>query len=79
MLEAARAVGHARWTAYLEPMPDLLRDAALADLRKVALRARAAYGPKDSIRDALPREVTEPFLDAIDRLLKELNRRDLAG
>ena len=79
MLDAARAIGHARWSAYLEPMPDLLRDAGLADLRRVALRARAAYGPKESIRDALPREVTEPFLDAIDRLLKELNRRDLGG
>jgi hypothetical protein len=79
MLDAARAIGHARWTAYLEPMPDLLRDAGLADLRRVALRARAAYGPKDSIRDSLPHEVTEPFLEAIDRLLKELNRRDLGG
>jgi hypothetical protein len=79
LLDAARAIGHARWTAYLEPMPDLLRDAGIGDLRKVALRARAAYGPKDSIRDVLPREATEPFLDAIDRLLKELNRRDLAG
>jgi hypothetical protein len=79
MLDAARLTGHARWIAYLEPIPDTLRDAGLADLRKTALRARAAYGPKDSIRDVLPREVTEPFLDAIDRLLKELNRRELAG
>jgi hypothetical protein len=79
MLDAAQATGHARWIAYLEPMPDHLRDDGLADLRKTALRARAAYGPKDSVRDSLPREVTEPFLDAIDRLLKELNRRDLAG
>ena len=39
------------------------------------MRARAAYGPKDSVRDALPADVTEPFLDAIDRLLKELARR----
>ncbi len=79
MLDAARASGHARWTAYLEPMPDHLRDDGIADLRRTALRARAAYGPKDSIRDVLPREVTEPFLDAIDRLLKELNKRDLGG
>jgi hypothetical protein len=31
------------------------------------------------VRDVVPRELTEPFLDAIDRLLKELARRELAG
>lgn len=67
-----------RWITYLEPLPDGLRDAELGDLRRIALRARAAYGPKDSVRDALSAEVTEPFLDAIDRLLKELARRDAA-
>jgi hypothetical protein len=41
------------------------------------LRARSAYGPKDSVRDVLPPEATEPFLDALDRLLKALNRRDV--
>ena len=41
------------------------------------MRARAAYGPKDSIRDALPADVTEPFLDAIDRLLKVLAKREV--
>lgn len=75
LLDAARNAGTARWEAYLEPLPDLLRDADLGELRRVALRARSAYGPKDSIRDSLPRDVTEPFLDAIDRLLKELARR----
>ncbi len=79
LLDAARGVGIARWVAYLEPLPDLLRDGELGELRRVALRSRSAYGPKDSIRDALPRAVTEPFLDAIDKLLKELARRDLAG
>ncbi len=79
LLEASRSVGATRWTAYLDPIPDLLRDGELGDLRKVALRARSAYGPKDSVRDALPREVTEPFLDAIDRLLKLLARREVAG
>ena len=39
-----------------------------------ALRSRAAYGVKDSIRDALPESLTEPFLDSIDRLIRELNR-----
>lgn len=79
LLAAVREAGNARWATYLEPIPDHLRDDDIADLRRSALRARAAYGPKDSVRDVAPREVTEPFLDAIDRLLKELARRDLAG
>jgi hypothetical protein len=79
LLVAVRDTGNARWIAYVEPLPDHLRDDDIADLRRVALRARSAYGPKDSVRDVVPREVTEPFLDAIDRLLKELARRDLAG
>ena len=74
LLVAARERGHARWTAYLEPLPDRLRDDDLRGLRAAALRARAAYGPKDSVRDALPSELTEPFLEAIDRLLREINR-----
>ncbi|HYO43261.1 MAG TPA: hypothetical protein VES19_08700 [Candidatus Limnocylindrales bacterium] len=76
MLVAARAAGNARWIAYLEPLPDRLRDDEIVDLRRTALRARSAYGPKDSVRDVLPRDVTEPFLDAVDRLLKELARRE---
>ncbi|HEU0244578.1 MAG TPA: hypothetical protein VFQ75_11790 [Candidatus Limnocylindrales bacterium] len=79
MVREARTREAARWLAYLEPLPDSLRDADLGDLRKVALRARAAYGPKDSVRDVLPPDVTEPFLDAIDRLLRELARREVAG
>ena len=63
-----------RWHRYLEPMPDRLRDDGLAGLRSIALRARAAFGPKDSVRDVLPPELTEPFLQAIDRLIRELNR-----
>jgi hypothetical protein len=78
LLAAARAVGADRWVAYFEPMADRLRDDEPRGLRQVALRARAAYGPKDSVRDALPEEVTEPFLQSIDRLLKQLNRRDVA-
>ena len=74
LLIAARERGHARWIAYLEPLPDRLRDDHLRGLRSAALRARAAYGPKDSIRDALPADLTEPFLEAIDRLLREINR-----
>src|SRR5262245_43091685 len=66
--------GAARWVTYLEPLPEHLRDDEPAALRRTAMRARSAYGPKDSIREVLPPELTEPFLDALDRLLRELNR-----
>jgi hypothetical protein len=74
LLAAARERDDERWTKFLEPLPDRLRDETLPALRSVAMRARAAYGPKDSVRDALPPEVTEPFLDSIDRLMREINR-----
>ena len=74
LLAAAREVGSARWIAYLEPLPDRLRDDEPGALRATATRCRAAYGVKDSIRDTLPPDVTEPFLDSIDRLIRELNR-----
>ena len=76
LLAASEASGNERWRAYLAPLPDRLRDGDLRDLRAAAARARSAYGPKDSIRDTLPPEATEPFLDAIDRLLNVLRRRD---
>ena len=79
MVKAARGRGADRWVLFLEPFPDRLRDDDLAALRSTALRARAAYGPKDSVRDVLPAEVTEPFLDAIDRLLREINRAAARG
>jgi hypothetical protein len=79
LVAAARARRSDRWLAYLEPLPDRLRDDELGDLRRTAQRARSAYGPKDSIRDALPADVTEPFLAAIDHLLRELARREVAG
>jgi hypothetical protein len=31
------------------------------------------------VRDVLSPEVTEPFLESIDRLVRELNRRAAAG
>lgn len=74
LLGEARARGLTRWVTYLAPLPDRLRDDQLAELRATALRSRAAYGVKDSVRDVLPPELTEPFLVAIDRLLRELNR-----
>lgn len=76
MLADAQARGTTRWITYLEPLPDRLRDGEIGELRKIAMRARAAYGPKDSVREALSPDVTEPFLDAIDRLLRVLARRD---
>ncbi len=78
LLAAAREAEATRWVAYLEPLPDHLRDGEIADLRRVALRSRSAFGPKDSVRDALDPRVTEPFLEAVDRLLRELNR-DASG
>ena len=74
LLAAAREIGSARWIAYFEPLPDRLRDDEPAALRATATRARAAFGVKDSIRDVLPEALTEPFLDSIDRLMRELNR-----
>ena len=76
LLAEARDRGLARWVAYLGPLPDRLRDDDPVALRATATRSRAAYGVKDSIRDVLPPELTEPFLDAIDRLIRELNRAD---
>jgi hypothetical protein len=74
LLAAAVAAGSARWTRYLAAMPDRLRDDPVPSLRAVARAGRSAFGPKDSIRDALPESVTEPFLAAIDRLLKLIAR-----
>jgi hypothetical protein len=76
LLLAARAFGAERWIRYVAPIPDRLRDDPVPSLRSVARQARAAYGPKDSIRDSLPADVTEPFLDAIDRLIKAIARHD---
>lgn len=66
-----------RWLTYFEPLPDRLRDDEIRALRSTALRVRAAYGPADSVRDVLPSEVAEPLLDATDRLLRLLARRDV--
>lgn len=75
VIDAARQGAAAeRWIAYFARLPDVLRDEPVPQLRAAARRARAAYGPKDSVRDALPPDVTEPFLDAIDRLLRVIAR-----
>ena len=74
LLAAAVAAGSERWTRYLAAMPDRLRDDPVPALRATARAGRSAFGPKDSIRDALPASATEPFLVAIDRLLKLIAR-----
>ena len=79
VLAAARERGADRWARYFAEIPDQLRDDAIGDLRTTAMRARAAYGPKDSVRDAVPAEMTEPLLDSIDRLLRVLARRAASG
>jgi hypothetical protein len=63
-----------RWAGYLQRVPDQLRDELLPGLRAAARRVRAAYGPKDSIRDTFAPAVTEPVLEAVDRLLKAIAR-----
>ena len=77
LLTCARERGLDRWAQFLASVPDQLRDAGVGELRVVAQRVRAAYGPKDSIREALPAQLTEPFLADLDRLRKAL-ARDLA-
>jgi len=76
VLAAARDTGSERWIRFLAPVPDRLRDEPLRGLRAAARQARAAFGPKDSIRDALPEDVTEQFLGSVDRLLKAIARFD---
>ena len=77
LLAAAVAVGSQRWIRYLAPMPDRFRDDPIPSLRATARAGRSAFGPKDSIRDVLPESATEPFLDAVDRLLKLIARWEL--
>ena len=69
-LAAAREIGNERWERYLTFVPDRLRDDPVPGVRSVARAVRSAYGPKDSIRDVLPEDATEPLLKAVDRLLK---------
>ena len=66
--------GVTRWSTFLAPFPERLRDEEPEALRKTALAARAAYGPRDSVRDAFADDLTLPFLAALDRLLKVLAR-----
>jgi hypothetical protein len=78
VLAAAREQGSRRWEDFFAQLPDRLRDDLPRELRADALRARAAFGPKDSVRDVLSPELTEPLLEAIDRLLKAIAKREAA-
>jgi hypothetical protein len=75
-LAQVRESGFDRWATYLDPLPDRLRDDSLRDLRGTARRVRAAFGPKDDLRDVLPDDTTEPLMRATDRLLKAIARYD---
>ena len=79
LVAAAREAENERWLRYLEPLPGRLRDDPLPDLRAATRLARSAFGPKDSVRDDLPWEVTEPFLERIDRLIRAINRWEARG
>lgn len=76
LLAAAVTAGSERWRRYLAPLPDRLRDEPIPMVRAAAKSGRSAFGAKDSIRDVLPEDATEPFLEAIDRLLRVLARWD---
>jgi hypothetical protein len=78
LIAGARALGSARWEAFLAPLPDRLRDGPPAELRAAARRGRAAFGVKDSIAEVLPWDDAIAFRDALDRLLRLLVRRDAA-
>ena len=77
LLAAAVSAGSARWSRYLGGMPDRFRDEPIPVVKAAARAGRSAFGVKDSIRDALPASATEPFLVAIDRLLKVIARWEM--
>jgi len=72
----SRATAADRWAGYFQRLPDQLRDDPVPQLKAAARRVRAAYGPRDSVRDTLAPSVTEPVLVSIDRLLKVIARRE---
>jgi len=76
LLDAARARGVTRWERYLTPLPEALRDGDLRDLRAAARTGRSAFGPKDSVLDALPTAPAIAFRDALDVLLRRIARHE---
>jgi hypothetical protein len=74
LLVAARDAGSERWTRFLEPLPDRLRDDDLGALRRTARRCRSAFGPGDSVLDIVPEGIGMPARTAVDDLLRRLSR-----
>ena len=54
-----------------------LRDASGAELRRSAVRARAAIGPGDGLADHADAALVAELREAIDEVLRILNRRAL--
>ncbi|HLA17007.1 MAG TPA: hypothetical protein VJZ72_08930 [Candidatus Limnocylindrales bacterium] len=79
LVVAAREAGDERWSRFLEPLPDRLRDDEPAALRRTTQRCRSAFGPGDSVLDALPFEVALAAQRAIDELIRRLARLEMAG
>ena len=79
LVAAAREAGNERWLAFLEPLPDRLRDDEPVALRRTARRCRSAFGPGDSVLDALPFEGAIAAQRAIDELIRRLARLEMAG
>ncbi len=77
MVDAARDTENQRWLRFLEPLPDRLRDDDPAALRRTARRCRSAFGPVDSVLDALPTEIAMSAMRAIDDLLRVLARLEV--
>ena len=65
----ARFLPYRVWTAQL-------RDAQGGALRKGATAVRAALGPGDGLSDAASVEAVEELREALDEILRILNRRD---
>jgi hypothetical protein len=76
ILAYCRERGLARWERVLAPIPGLLRDGTVADVRSAARTARSVFGTKDSIADAVPVDLCLPFRGALDDLLRRLARLD---
>jgi hypothetical protein len=79
VVEALRGAGHDRWVAFLEPLVPAFEDGDRVDLQAAARRARAAFGARDSLLDALPDTDTVRLRDAVDRLLLLVERRRAIG
>jgi hypothetical protein len=74
-LAALGGLGQERWVGYLEPLLPAFEDGDQADLLAACRRARAAFGPRDSLSEAWPSDDAALLRDSIDRLQRLLDRR----